>query len=108
MFGKNRKVFMEETDRRKLRENVRPELMPSAVSSIRCERKNHSAMVRNRLSGKLAKLSEGQDILLRNGSHSKVAIMDGGQLPKYVLDVLLLRTKQPAIDKFKGALFCRR
>ena len=36
----------------------------------------------------LIKLSERQDRPLRNGSHSKVVIMDGRELPKFVLDIL--------------------
>ena len=46
---KGRKVFKEklETDRSNFRENVRPELMPSVVGSIRHEMRNHSKMVIN-------------------------------------------------------------
>ena len=36
-----------ETYKSKFRENVAPELMPSVVSSIRREMRNHSAMVQN-------------------------------------------------------------
>ena len=53
---KGRKVFKEkklETDRSNFRENVKPELVPSVVSCIKLEMWNHSAMVQNRLNGKL-------------------------------------------------------
>ena len=62
--------------------------MPSLVSSIRHEMRKHSATVQNRLNGKLDKLSERQEIPLRSGSHSNVVIMDGGEIPKFVLDIL--------------------
>ena len=46
---KGRKLFKEklETDRSSFRENLRPEMMPSDVRSIRTEMRNHSAMVQN-------------------------------------------------------------
>ena len=46
---KGRNVVKEklETNKSKFRENVTPELMPSVVSSIRREMRNHSAMVQN-------------------------------------------------------------
>ena len=64
---KGRKVFKEklEIDRSNLRENVKPEWMPSVVSCIKREMRNHSAMFQNRLNGKLDKLSERQDRPLR-------------------------------------------
>ena len=62
--------------------------MLSVVSSIRREIRNHSAMVQNRLNGKLDKLSERQDKPLRNGSHGNVLMMDCGEFLKSVLDVL--------------------
>ena len=104
---KGRKVFKErlETDRSNFRENVRPELMPSVVGSIRREMTNHSAMVKNRLNGKLDKLSERKDKPLRNGSHSDVVIMDGRELPKFVLDILSLGPKHPVRDKFNEVHF---
>ena len=99
---KGRKVFKEklEIDRSNLRENVKPELMPSVVSCIKREMRNHSAMVQNRLIGKLDKMSEKQDRPLRNGSHSNVVIMDGRELPKFVLDIISLGPKHPVRDKF--------
>ena len=89
---KGRKVFKEKlkTDKSNFRENVRPELMPSLVGSIRREMRNHSARVKNRFNGKLDKLSERQDIPLGNGFHSNVVIMDGRELPKVLLDILSL------------------
>ena len=44
--------------------------------------------------------SERQDRQLRNGSHSNVGIMDGGQIPKFVLEILLLGPKDPMRAKF--------
>ena len=52
--------------RSKFNEKVRPELMQSVVSGIRCEMRNHFAMVQHRLNGKVDKLSERQDRPLRN------------------------------------------
>ena len=69
--------------------------MPSVVSSIRREMRNHSAMVQTRLNGKLDKLSERQDGPMRNGSHSNVVVMDGLELPKFVLDILSIGLKHP-------------
>ena len=69
-----------ETNRSKVSEKVRPELMSSVVSSKRRETRNHYAMVQSRLNGELDNLSERQDKALRNGSHSNVVIMDGGEL----------------------------
>ena len=74
--------------------------MPSVVGSIRREMRNHSAMVKKRLNGKLDKLSERQDRPLRNGSHSNAVIVDGRELPKFVLDILSLGPKHPVRDKF--------
>ena len=79
--------------------------MPSDVSCIKREVRNHSAMVPNRLNGKLDKLSERQDRLLRNGYHSNVVIMDGHELPKFVLDILSLGPKHPVRDKFNEVNF---
>ena len=104
---KGRKMFKEkvETNRIIYRENVRPELMTSAVSRIRREMRNHSAMVQNRLNGKLDKLSERQDIPLWTGSRSNVVIMDGGELPNFVVDILSLGPKHPRRDKFNEVHF---
>ena len=104
---KGRKAFKEklETDRSNFRQNVKPELMASVVSCIKREMRNHSAMVQNRLNGKLDKLSEREDRPLRNGSHSNVVIMDGRELPKVVLDILSLRPKHPVRDKFNEVHF---
>ena len=94
-----------ETDRSNFRENVKPELMPSIVSCIKREMRNHSAMFQNRLNGKLDKLSERQDKPLRNGSHINVVIMDGREIPKFVLDILLLGPKHLVRDKFNEVHF---
>ena len=104
---KDRKVFKEklETDRSNFRENVKPELMPSVVSCIKLEMRNHSAMVQSRLNGKLDNLSERQDRPLRNGSRSDVVIMDGRELPTFVLDFSSLGPKQPVKDKFNEVHF---
>ena len=104
---KGRKVFKQklETDRSNFWENVRPELIPSVVGSIRCEMRNYSAMVHNRLNGKLDKLSERQDRPLRNGSNSIVVIMHGRELLKFVLDILSLGPKHPVRDKFNEVHF---
>ena len=82
---KGRKVFLEkfETDRSNFREKVRPELMPSVVGSVRREMRDHSAMVQNRLNGKINKLSERQDRPVRNGSHTNVVTMDGPVRDKF-------------------------
>ena len=79
--------------------------MPSVVGSIRREMRNHSAMIQNRLNGKPDKLSERQDRPLRNGSHSNVVIIDGRELPKFVLDILSLEPKYPVRDKFNEVHF---
>ena len=79
--------------------------MPSVVSCINREMRNYSAMVQNRLNGKLDKMSERQDRPLRNGSHSFVVIMDGRELPKIVLDILSLGPKHPVRDKFNEVYF---
>ena len=104
---KGRKVFNGklQLDRSKVRENVRPELMPSIVSSLRHEMRNHSAMVKNRINGKLDKLSERQNRLLRDGSHSNVVVMDGLELPKLILDILPLGPKHAVRDKFIELFF---
>ena len=52
------------------------------------------------LIGKLDKLSDRQDRPLRNGSHSNVVIMDGRELPKFVLDILSFGPKHHVRDKF--------
>ena len=93
------------TGRSNFKENVKPELMPSVVSCIKREMRNHSAMVQNRLSGKLDKLSERQHRPLRNGSHRNVVIMDGRELPKFLLDILSLGPKHPVRDKFNEVHF---
>ena len=56
-------------------------------------------MVQNRFIRKLEKLPERQDRLQRNGSHSNFVIMDIGEFPSFVLDVLWLGTKHPVRDK---------
>ena len=89
-----------ETKKSKSREEVRPEPMPSVVSSTRCEMRNHSAMVQNRPNKKLDKLSERHDRPLRKGSYSNVVIMDGGEHPKFVFELLLLGPKHPVRVKF--------
>ena len=94
-----------ETNRSNFRENVKTELMPSVVGSIRREMRNHSAMVQNRLNGKIDKLSERQDRPHRNGFHSNVVIMDGRDLPKFVFDILSLGPKHPVRDKFNEVQF---
>ena len=57
---KARKEFKKklETDSSKFRKKVRPELMPSVVSSFRHEIRNHSAMVQYILNRKLDKVTE--------------------------------------------------
>ena len=57
---KSFKVFKEklETDKNKFKENMRPELMPSLVTSFRREMRNHSAMIQNWINGKLDKMSQ--------------------------------------------------
>ena len=79
--------------------------MPSVVGSIRREIRNHSVLVQNRLNGKLDKLSERQDRALRNGSQSRVVIMDGRELPKFVLDILSVGPKHSVRDKYNEVHF---
>ena len=74
-------------------------------SSIRCEVRNHSAMAKNRLNGKLHKQSMRQDRLMRNGSYSKVVIMEGGEWPKFVVDILSFGPKHPVRDKYTEVQF---
>ena len=104
---KGRKMFKEklETDRSNFRENVRPELMPSIVGSIRREMRNHSAMIQRRVNGKLDKLSGRQDRPLRNGSHSIVVKMDGREPPEFVPYILSMGPKNPVRDKFNEVHF---
>ena len=73
--------------------------MQSFDSSIRHEMSKRSALVQIRLNRKLDKLSERQERPLRNDSHSTIVIMNGGELPKFVLDILLLGPKHPMRDK---------
>ena len=79
---KGRKVFKEklETNRSRIIEKVRPELMQSVVNIIRREKKHPSSMVQNRLNGNFDTLSERQNRQLRNCFQSNVEIMDGGEL----------------------------
>ena len=79
--------------------------MPSVVGSIRREMRSHSAMVQNRLNGKLDTMADKQDRPLRNGSHSNVVIMDDRELPKFVLYILSLGPKHPVRDKFNELHF---
>ena len=104
---KGREMFKEklETDRSNFRENMRPELMPSFVGSIRREMRNHSAMIQRRVNGKLDKLSGRQDRPLRNGSHSIVVKMDGREPPEFVPDILSMGPKNPVRDKFNEVHF---
>ena len=80
--------------------------MPPVVEilrgSIRREIRIHSALVQNSLSEKLDKLSERS---LLNGSHSNVVMMDDGELPKFVLDILSLGPKHPGRDILKEENF---
>ena len=66
---------------------------------------DHSKLISKRLKDKLAKLSERQNRPLRNGSHNNVVTLDGVELPKCVLDVLLLGQKHPIRDKFNEVRF---
>ena len=88
-----------------IRENLRPELMPSVDGSIRREMRIHSAMVKKKLNGKLDKMLERQDRPRQNVSHSNVVVMDGRKLPKFVLDILSLGPKHPVRDKFNEVHF---
>ena len=67
--------------------------------------RDHSELISERLNDKLAKLSERQERLLRNGSHNNVVTLDGVELPKFVLDVLSLGPKHPVRDKFNEVYF---
>ena len=82
-----------------LRKEVKTELFPSIVFSIRKEMIYHSELISCRLNHKLAKLSERQDRPVRNGSHNNVVTLDGVELPKFVLDVLSLSPKRQIRDK---------
>ena len=88
-----------ETNRSKIMEKVRPELMQSVVNIIRREKKNPSSMVQNRLNGNFDTLSERQNRQLRNCFQSNVEIMDGGQIPKFVLEILSLGPMDPVRAK---------
>ena len=79
--------------------------MPSVVSSITREKLNHSAVVQIIHCGKLDKLSERQDRRLRIGYHSNFAVMYVGDLPMFVLDVLLLVLIHHVTEKFTKVLF---
>ena len=78
-----------ETFRSKLRENMRPKLMQSVVSSIRQKMRNLSAVI-EKIKGALAKLSERQCGTLWNGSHNSIVIGSGGDLPLLLIVFLLL------------------
>ena len=73
--------------------------------------RDHSELTSKRLNDKLAKLSERQDRPLRNGSqyvrcnNNNVVILDGVELPKFVLDVLSLGPKHPVWEKFNEVHF---
>ena len=58
-----RRLFEEKhgEDRGILREEVKKELLPSIVYSIRKEMRNHSKLISKKLNDKLWKLSESQD-----------------------------------------------
>ena len=103
-----RRLF-EETlgqDRGILRKEVKKGQLPSNVNSIRKEMRDHSELISKRLNDKLAMLSERQDRPLRNGSHNNdVVTLDGVELPKFVLDVLLLGPRYPVRDKFNEVHF---
>ena len=85
-----RKFFEEKRgeDRGILRKEVKKELLPSVVYSIRKEVRDQSQLISRRLNDKLAKLSERQDRFLPNRSHNKVVTLDDVDLLKFVLDVL--------------------
>ena len=86
--------------------------MPPVVEllrgSIRREIRNHSALVQNMLLEKSLsdavrkKLSE-RSVL--NGSHSNVMMMDDGEPPKFVLDILSLGPKHPGRNMLKEVNF---
>ena len=67
---------------------------------------DHSKLISKRLNDKLAELSGRQERPLRNESHNNVVTLNGVELPKFVLDVLLLGPKHPVRDKFTCG--CRR
>ena len=102
-----RRLFEEKLgeDRGILRKEVKKELLPSIVFSIRKDMRDHFELFSKRLNDKLAKLSERQDRPLRNESHSIVVTLDGVELPKFVLDVLSLGPKHPVRDKFNEVHF---
>ena len=73
--------------------------------SIRKEMRDLSELISKRLNDKSAKLSEGQDRPLRNGTHDNIVPQDGVELPKFFLDVLSLCPKHPVRDKFNEVHF---
>ena len=100
-----RKVFKDEleTDRSKFSEKVGPELMPSIVSSIRREKRNQFALVHEELMEKLINCQ--RDRIDHCRYNSNVVIMDGGELPVFVLDVLSLKPEGQMRDKFNEVHF---
>ena len=60
---------------------VKKELFSSIVYSIRKKMRDQSELISRRLNDKLAKLSERQDRLLRNGSQNNVVTLDDVELP---------------------------
>ena len=103
----SRRFFEEKLgeDRGILRKEVKKELLPSVVYSIRKEMRDHSELISKRLNDKFGKLTERQDRPLQNGSHNNVVTLDGVELPKFNLDVLSLGPKHPVRDKFNEVSF---
>ena len=102
-----RRLFEEklEENRDILRKEVKTELSPSVVYSIRKEMRFHSKLISTRLKDKLAKLSERQDRPFRNGSLKDVVTLEGVELSRFVLDVLSLGPKHPLRDNFNEGHF---
>ena len=63
-------------------------MTPSVFSNIRHEMKDQSSVVQNILKRKVDKLSERQCRPLRIGSRIIFGTVDGGELPKFVFEVL--------------------
>ena len=88
-----------------LRIELKTELLPSVVYSIRKEMRYHPKQISRRLNDKLAKLSDRQDRSFRNGSLKDVVTLDGVELSRFVLDVLPFSPKHSVREKFKEGHF---
>ena len=85
----------------KCKANVRPQLILSVVNSFRQESRKDPTVAANQLSWKFDKLSVRENRALRQGSHSIIFIMDGGETPNFVTEILLLKCAHYVREKIR-------